>query len=168
MPSDSHETTAVIGIVSDTHGFLAPHATGLLQGVDYIVHAGDIGSLAIVDELRRLAPVYAVRGNMDREDWSKQLPLEEFIEIGNTVVYVIHDLEWIDIDLSAAHIDVVVHGHLHRPVYRVEQDILYLNPGSASYPRHHNPPTLALLTITVNNCHVQFWDIEKQSAFELS
>jgi putative phosphoesterase len=167
MPSDSHKTTAVIGIVSDTHGFLAPQAAGLLQGVDYIIHAGDIGSLAIVNDLRRIAPVYAVRGNMDGEDWSKQLPPEEFLEIGTTMIYVIHDLAWIDMDLAAAHIDVVIHGHLHRPLCQVEQDILWINPGSASYPRHHNPPSLALLNIAPNNCHVQFWDIEKQSVLEL-
>jgi putative phosphoesterase len=136
-----------IGLISDTHGLLRPEALAFLEGADRIVHAGDIGDPAIVDALARLAPLTAVRGNNDRGAWAEEFPLYEVVEAGGAFVYVLHDLNEIDINPAAAGFRVVVSGHSHRPVAEERRGVLYLNPGSAGPRRFKLPVTVARLRL---------------------
>lgn len=137
----------ILGVISDTHGLLRPEAVDALRGVDAIVHAGDVDEAGILEELRELAPVVAVRGNMDRGGWATSLPPSEVVRAGPFHLYVIHDLATLDLDPAAAEIDVVVFGHSHRPEIRWEGPVLYLNPGSAGPRRFRLPATLVRLEL---------------------
>jgi putative phosphoesterase len=128
-----------IGLISDTHGLLRPEAGSFLRGCDHIVHAGDIGSHEVLEELSALAPTTAVRGNNDRGRWAKALSETELLQLGKIGMYVIHDLAQLDIDPQAAGAGVVVSGHSHRPVIQKRNGILYVNPGSAG-PRRFKLP----------------------------
>jgi putative phosphoesterase len=132
-----------VGVISDTHGLLRPEALRALAGVDHILHAGDVGSLAILEELAKLAPVTAVRGNMDGGVWASSLQGTEALELGGAFFFLLHDLETLDLSPEAAGIRVVVHGHTHLPEIREEGDVLYLNPGSAGPVRGSKPVTVA-------------------------
>jgi len=129
----------LVGVISDTHGLLRPEAVAALAGVDTIVHAGDIGSAEILDALRRIAPVIAVRGNNDRDAWAAALPEIARLEIGATRIWVVHDLKELAEDPASAGVGVVISGHSHRP--RVE----LLNPGSAGPRRFSLPVAVARL-----------------------
>jgi putative phosphoesterase len=134
--------TLRIGLISDTHGLLRPQALDWLQGSDYIVHGGDIGSQDILDQLARIAPVTAVRGNNDREGWALQVPETDFLQAGELFIYALHDLALLDIDPGAAGVRVVVTGHSHRPLIEEREGVLYVNPGSAG-PRRFTLPISA-------------------------
>jgi len=136
------------GVISDTHGVLVPEALKILMGVDLIIHAGDIDTPAVLNELNRIAPVVAVQGNMDRGDWASHLCETEAIEIGQCLLYVLHDISRLDIDPSAAGMHAVVHGHTHQPSDELQNGVRYLNPGSATHPRRNLPPSLMKLYIT--------------------
>ena len=138
---------AIIGIISDTHGFLSQQASDALRGVDHIVHAGDVGGPEILQALNLLAPVTAVRGNTDGGNWAKQLPPGNMVSIAGITLYVLHDLYSIDIDPAAAGVQVVVSGHTHRPEIKTTNDILYLNPGSASQARNGGPKSIGRIKI---------------------
>jgi len=140
-PSVPHNEIRV-GLISDTHGLLRPAATQFLRGCDYIVHAGDIGSPGILEELAQLAPLTAVRGNNDKEPWARHLRDTELIPVGEIFVYVIHDLAQLDIEPGAAGVRVVVSGHSHRPCIEERAGVLYVNPGSAG-PRRFKLPIAA-------------------------
>ena len=131
-----------IGLISDTHGLLRPEALDYLQGSDYIVHGGDIGSQEILDELAKIAPVTAVRGNNDREDWAQHVPETDFLQVGEMFIYALHDLALLDIDPAAAGVRVVVTGHSHMPLIDERDGVLYVNPGSAG-PRRFTLPISA-------------------------
>jgi len=137
-----------VGVISDTHGLLRPEALEALRGVDHIIHAGDVGDPVILEQLRNVAPVTAVRGNMDLGGWGKGLPSSEVLEIGETAFYVLHDLEELDLDPEAAGISVVVSGHTHVPNARWAKGVLFLNPGSAGPIRGTKPVSLALMEIS--------------------
>ncbi len=137
-----------VGVVSDTHGLVRPEALEALRGAELIIHAGDIGGPEVIDELRRVAPVVAVRGNNDRGAWAEAFAEYEAVEVGGTFVYVLHDLNEIDVNPSAAGFRVVVSGHSHRPVAEERRGVLYLNPGSAGPRRFKLPVTLARLRVT--------------------
>ncbi len=137
----------LIGVISDTHGFLRPEAVDALQGSDYIVHAGDIGRSIVLDELRSIAPVVAVRGNMDRGWWTDQLPVADVLEADKILLYVIHDISRIDLDPKTSNIKVVVSGHTHSPSVGNHDGVLYLNPGSAGHSRFNLPVSIALIKI---------------------
>lgn len=137
-----------LGLISDTHGLVRPEALAALEGSSLIIHAGDIGSPGVLDALGRIAPVYAVRGNVDRGDWARQLPTSEVVEIGQRCLYVLHDLGTLDLDPEAAEFSVVVHGHSHRPQARRRGAVLYINPGSAGPRRFSLPVAVARLRIT--------------------
>ena len=137
-----------IGVISDTHGLLRPEALRALRGSDRIVHAGDVGDPGILDELGRLAPVVAVRGNVDRGTWADALPGTEGVEVGSVHLYVLHDLADLDLDPVAAGFAAVVSGHTHRPSSEVRDGVLYLNPGSAGPRRFRLPITVARLTVS--------------------
>lgn len=137
----------LLGVIADTHGLLRPEAVEALEGVDAIVHAGDVDRPGILEPLREIAPVVAVRGNMDRGAWSTALPATEVVEAGPFSIYVLHDLATLDLDPAAAGMDAVVFGHTHRHEARREDGVLYLNPGSAGHRRSGRPATLARLAL---------------------
>src|SRR5262245_54807644 len=129
----------VVGVISDTHGLLRPEALAALKGADAIVHAGDIGSAEILDTLRRIAPVVAVRGNNDRDAWASSLPEIAKTEIGGIRIWIVHDLAELAEDPPRAGVAVVISGHSHQPRVERRAGLLFLNPGSAG-PRRFNLP----------------------------
>ena len=131
-----------IGLISDTHGLLRPEVLAFLQGSDFIVHGGDIGSPDILEQLGRIAPVTAVRGNNDREAWAMQVPETDFLQVGEIFLYALHDLALLDIDPAAAGVRVVVSGHSHKPLVEERDGVLFVNPGSAG-PRRFSLPISA-------------------------
>ena len=135
----------IVGVISDTHGLLRPEAVAALAGCDLIVHAGDVGSPAVLAGLRRVAPVVAVRGNVDIESWARDLPESEVAQVGDASVYVLHDLARLDLDPAAAGFAAVVSGHSHVPAIEEQGGVLYLNPGSAGPRRFSLPVSLARL-----------------------
>ncbi len=137
-----------IGLLSDTHGLLRPEARAFAAGCDYIIHGGDIGSAAILDELSALAPLIAVKGNNDRQAWAAHLPQTDMIRVGGVFIYVIHDISQLDIDPGAAGANVIVSGHSHIPRIEHRDGILYVNPGSCG-PRRFKLP------ISVGEIHVE-------------
>jgi putative phosphoesterase len=120
-----------IGVISDTHGLLRPEAIESLRGSDYIIHAGDVGAPEILDELRALAPLTAVRGNVDKDEWAQKLPESEVLEVAGIAIYVLHDLTQLDLKPKAAGFAVVVSGHSHVPKQEQRDGVLYFNAGSA-------------------------------------
>jgi len=136
-----------IGVISDTHGVLRPEAVAALAGVDYIPHAGDVGDVAILDALRKIAPVTAIRGNIDRDGLCAQLPPTEVVELGGVAFYLLHDVKELDLDPRSAGIGAVVSGHSHKPAIEWRKGVLFLNPGSAGPRRFSLPVTIAMVTI---------------------
>ncbi len=136
------------GVVSDTHGLLRDELRQALQGVDGIIHAGDVGSPELLRQLRCLAPVTAVRGNMDAEAAFRELSWTETLKIGAVWVYVLHDLQGLDLDPVAGGFQVVISGHSHRPAREVRQGVMFLNPGSAGPRRFTLPVSMALLEVS--------------------
>jgi putative phosphoesterase len=128
-----------VGLISDTHGLLRPEARAFAGSCDYIIHGGDIGSAAILDELSALAPLTAVKGNNDRQAWAARLPETEMIRVGGVFIYVIHDIAQLDIEPHDAGAQVIVSGHSHKPGIGLRDGILYVNPGSCG-PRRFNLP----------------------------
>jgi putative phosphoesterase len=143
-----------IGIISDTHGLLRNEALNALSGVDHILHAGDIGDASILDALGRIAPVTAIRGNIDTSGACAELPATEVIELGGKTFYMLHSLQDLDIKPAAAGIAVVVSGHSHHPSSERRNGVLYLNPGSAGPRRFRLPVTLALVEIHTANAEI--------------
>jgi putative phosphoesterase len=138
----------LLGVISDTHGLLRPEALQALAGVEHILHAGDIGDAALLAELETVAPVTAVRGNMDRGGWTADLPQTEVVEVGGVLLYVLHDLDQLDLSPEASGFQAVVSGHTHEPEIRWANGVLYLNPGSAGPIRGSKPVSLALVEIS--------------------
>lgn len=136
-----------VGLISDTHGLLRPQALAALRGSDYIIHAGDIGKREILDELASIAPVTAVRGNNDEDDWAAPLPETATLKIGSVSIYVLHDRKELDIDPRVAGFDVVIAGHSHKPVIEEREGVLYVNPGSAGPRRFRLPITVGELVL---------------------
>lgn len=138
----------LIGVISDTHGWLRPEALAALQGSEHILHAGDVGNPAILDQLRTLAPVTAIRGNVDGYGPCSFLPETELVELGGRSFYMLHDRNALDLDPKAAGIAVVVSGHSHRPTMQWHKGILYFNPGSAGPRRFSLPVSLGFLNVS--------------------
>jgi putative phosphoesterase len=138
----------LIGVIADTHGLLRPEAVAALRGVDHILHAGDVGDAAILDELRALAPTTAIRGNIDRSGMCAKLPAIEIVELSGRSIYMLHDLSSLDLDPVAAGISAVVSGHSHHPKIERKKNVLYFNPGSAGPRRFSLPLSLGFLEIT--------------------
>jgi putative phosphoesterase len=136
-----------VGLVSDTHNLLRPEAVAFLRGADHIVHAGDIIDESILDQLRRIAPVTAVRGNNDRGAWAERLKETEIVRLGEVSLCAIHDLNQLDVDIADAGIDVVVSGHSHKPLVERRGRTLFVNPGSAGPRRFSLPIAVAELLI---------------------
>lgn len=136
-----------IGILSDTHGLLRPQARTALATVDHILHAGDVGDPTILDALRVLAPLTAIRGNIDTTGRCAELPPTEAVSLGDKLFYLVHSIKDLDIDPVAAEVAVVVSGHSHKPLLKQRGPVLYLNPGSAGPRRFRLPITMAFVTI---------------------
>jgi putative phosphoesterase len=136
-----------VGVISDTHGLLRPEALAALAGVDAILHAGDVGDAAILDALRKIAPLTAIRGNIDSMSECARLPATEMVELGGVSFYMLHDVKELDLDPVAAGIRVVVSGHSHKPAMEWRKGVLYLNPGSAGPRRFSLPVTVAMVTV---------------------
>ena len=136
-----------VGLISDTHGLLRLEALAFLRGSDFIVHAGDIGDAAVLEELRRLAPLTAVRGNNDKGPWAKSIAETEVLEVGEVSIYVLHDLAELDLDPVAAGFRVVVCGHSHHPSVEDRDGVLYVNPGSSGPRRFRLPIAAAELQV---------------------
>ena len=136
-----------IGVISDTHGLVRPEALRALTGADLIVHAGDVGTPAVLEALRAVAPVVAVRGNNDRGPWAAALAETEVVETDGRSLYVLHDLKELDLDPRAAGFDAVIAGHSHQPCIERRDGVLYLNPGSAGPRRFRLPIAVAWLAV---------------------
>ena len=137
----------LIGVISDTHGVLRPEAIQHLQHTELIIHAGDVGRQEVLDELRRIASVVAVRGNLDTGAWAAALPMAEVVEVGELSIYVLHDRHELDLDPAAAGFSAVISGHSHSPSITQKNGVLFLNPGSAGPRRFNLPVTIALLHV---------------------
>ena len=137
----------LIGIISDTHGLLRPEALAALRGVNHILHAGDVGDPMILDRLRQIAPVTAIRGNIDRNGPCSRLPSTEAVDLGGCLFYMVHSLDDLDLNPKAAFVQVVVSGHSHKPSIETRNGALYLNPGSVGPRRFKLPITLAHVRI---------------------
>jgi uncharacterized protein len=137
----------IIGVISDTHGLLRPEAVELLRGSEHIIHAGDIGAPEIVPELRKIAPVTAIRGNVDTQAWARSFAETEVVELGGLHIYVIHDVNALDLNPKAAGFAAVISGHSHQPKQEIKDGVLYFNPGSAGPRRFKLPITVGRLEI---------------------
>ena len=151
--------TLRVGLISDTHGLLRPEAIAFLAGCHHIVHAGDVGDERILDELAALAPITAVRGNVDTAAWAKRLPETARATVGDVTIYVLHDLQALDIDPRSARVQVVVSGHTHKPLVTERQGVLYVNPGSAGPRRFSLPITAAELLIDGRSISARIHDL---------
>jgi putative phosphoesterase len=137
----------IVGVISDTHGLLRPEAVGALRGSDYIIHAGDVGDAEILKQLNAIAPLTAVRGNVDREPWARKLPETQVLEAGGISIYVLHSVADLDLKPEAAGFAAVVSGHSHIPKQEVRNGVLYFNPGSAGPRRFKLPVSVGRLVI---------------------
>jgi putative phosphoesterase len=144
---------AIVGVISDTHGLVRPEAVAALQGVAHIVHAGDIGKPEVLEALRTIAPVSAVRGNNDHGPWAEEIEETAAVQIGGVWLYVLHDLHELDLDPKAAGFAAVIAGHSHRPKIEERNGVLYVNPGSAG-PRRFTLP-IAVARLEVHGDRVQ-------------
>jgi putative phosphoesterase len=137
----------LVGVISDTHGLLRPEAVAALRGSDIIIHAGDVGSPEVLDRLGALAPVRAVRGNVDTHSWARRLPETEAVQVGDLRLWVLHDISELDLDPAAAGFAAVVFGHSHKPSIEMRGGALYFNPGSAGPRRFKLPVTVGRLRV---------------------
>jgi len=138
-----------VGVISDTHGLMRPEALDALRGSDLIIHAGDIGSPAVLEALQRLARTCAVRGNNDRDAWGLTLPLTEVVSTGGQDLYLLHDIADLDVDPAAAGFAAVICGHSHKPLIEWREGVLFLNPGSAGPRRFRLPIAVARLSVSM-------------------
>jgi putative phosphoesterase len=151
---------AILGLISDTHGLLREEAARALRGSDLILHAGDVGTAETLERLKTMAPVVAVRGNVDTGEWAQALPLTEVIRAGSTMIYMLHVLQDLDLNPAAAGFHIVVSGHSHKPGQTEKDGVLYINPGSAGPRRFYLPVTVARLDLGVRPWKVEFVQLE--------
>jgi putative phosphoesterase len=148
-----------IGVISDTHGLLRHEAIQALIGVDHILHAGDVGDPLILDKLRWIAPLTAIRGNVDHVGICSHLPASDVVELGGCLFYLMHSLLDLDIEPLVAGIAVVVCGHTHRAEVKEKNGVLYLNPGSIGPRRFDLPITLAKVTVAEGSLHAEIVEL---------
>ncbi|HMD17987.1 MAG TPA: metallophosphoesterase family protein [Terriglobales bacterium] len=154
------ERTVILGVISDTHGLLRPEALRALRGSDRILHAGDVGAPEILDALAQIAPVTAVRGNVDTKPWARSLPETEVVEAAGVSIYILHDLSQLDLKPQAAGFRVVVYGHSHQPTMEEKNGVLYFNPGSAGPRRFHRPVSVGKLVIEAGKVRAKLLELE--------
>jgi len=148
-----------IGVISDTHGLLRPEALAALHGSDYIVHAGDIGDPLILKKLAEIAPVTAIRGNVDREAWARKIPTTNVLEVAGVSIYVLHNLNELDLKPEAGGFRVVVFGHSHVAKQEEKNGVLYFNPGCAGPRRFRLPVTVGRLHVKHGKASVEIVEI---------
>jgi putative phosphoesterase len=156
----------LVGIISDTHGRLPHSVAKAFEGVDFIIHAGDIGEPDVLKALDKIAPTIAVRGNMDFGRWTQPLAAEEIIECNQIRLLVIHDVFRLKLKPGNDAPNIIISGHTHRPLQQENQGVLYLNPGSAGYPKSGQPATVAQLQIKGQSCQARF--VELKAAPDIS
>ena len=137
----------LVGVISDTHGLLRPEAVAALRGSDLIIHAGDVGTPEVIDELRNLAPTFVVRGNVDKAQWAGALPMTAHVEVGGLVFHVLHGISELDLKPAAVGYAAVVYGHSHQPAIEMREGVLFLNPGSAGPRRFKLPVSIARVSV---------------------
>ena len=146
-----------VGVISDTHGLLRPQVLTAFGGVDHILHAGDVGDCSVLDQLRELAPVTAIRGNIDRTGSCAELPAEEYIALAGVNLYMLHDVHALSLDPAAAGVQAVLFGHSHKPLIDHRKGVLFFNPGAAGPRRFSLPVTVGLFLVkdgTITPAHV--------------
>jgi uncharacterized protein len=148
-----------IGILSDTHGSLSPKARSALSGADVIIHAGDFDTPEVLADIKNVAPVIAVRGNMDAGNWAMQLPPADMVSLGGQHLYVLHNLNALDLDPVAADIRVVISGHTHQAAASQSNGVLFLNPGSPTSPRYGTEASVAMLQLDHGRVRYRFVEV---------
>jgi putative phosphoesterase len=149
-----------IGLISDTHGLLRPEAVAALRGSGLILHAGDVGDPEILTTLRGIAPLVAIRGNVDTEPWAKILQPTEVVTAAGVTFYMLHDVKSLDLSPEAAGFTIVLSGHSHKPLQEIRRGVLYINPGSAGPRRFSLPITVARLNLNVKPFHAEYISLE--------
>jgi len=152
--------TVILGVISDTHGLLRPEAIEALRGSDRILHAGDVGAPEILEALFEIAPVTAIRGNVDTAAWAHALPATEVVEISGVSIYMLHDLGQLKLKPEAAGFRMVVYGHSHQPKIEEKNGALYFNPGSAGPRRFHLPVSMGRLIIAAGKVQAELVELE--------
>ena len=142
-----------VGIISDTHGLLREEVIKILKTCDYIVHGGDINKKEVLDELKKIAPVFVVKGNNDKGEWAEKLPIELYFSIGKINFYMIHNKK--DVPNNQENIDMIIFGHSHKYFYEIIDNIAWLNPGSCGKRRFNLPINLAIMTIENNDYKIE-------------
>lgn len=150
-----------IGVISDTHGLLRDEALRHLGGSDLIIHAGDVDTPEILETLTKIAPLTVVRGNVDRGAWAKKIPATDVLETGGLSIYVLHNLQELDLNPKAAGFAAVIHGHSHKPKQEVRDGVLYFNPGSAGPRRFNLPISVGRLTVEGGKINAEIIEIVK-------
>ena len=150
----------IVGVISDTHGLLRPQAVKLLRGSEHIIHAGDIGSPEIIPALEKIAPVTAIRGNVDTQAWARRFAETEVVELVGIQFYIIHDVNTLDLNPKAAGFAAVVSGHSHQPAQEIKDDVLYFNPGSAGPRRFRLPISVGRLEVSGKGLRAQILTID--------
>ncbi len=150
----------LIGVISDTHGLLRPEARIALAECEHILHAGDVGDPGILDALSGIAPVTAIRGNVDVSGACAELPETEMVKLGGVVFYLVHSVHWLDLSPKAAGVQVVVSGHSHKPSIDRKNGVLYINPGSAGPKRFRLPVSLGLVTVSNGEAEARIVSLE--------
>jgi len=158
-PSPTRSQQHVVGVISDTHGLVRPEAVERLRGSNLIVHCGDVGAPAVLDALRAVAPVRAVRGNNDKGPWAAALPTDDVVEVGDHVLYVIHDLAELALEPAAAGFTAVLAGHSHRPLVEERDGVVFLNPGSAGPRRFSLPVSVAKIVLAPGRCDARIIEL---------
>lgn len=153
-----------VGVVSDTHGLLRPETRAFLAGCDYIIHGGDVGSALILEELEAMAPLIVVKGNNDTQPWAARLRASELVRVANIFLYVIHNLDELDVDPAAAGVRVVVSGHSHQPKIFERDGILYVNPGSCGPRRFKLPVSVAEIMVSGTAVNARWIDLLSAAA----
>jgi putative phosphoesterase len=148
-----------IGVISDTHGLLRPQALAALRGSELIIHAGDVGDPQILAALGKIAPLSAVRGNTDRGSWTKELPATQIIKFERYSIYVLHDLNELELNPASAGFHAIISGHSHRSKIETKDGVLYFNPGSAGPRRFDLPISVGRLTISDGGLQAEIVDL---------
>jgi len=154
------EKRITLGLISDTHGLLRPEAVEALRGSDRILHGGDVGAPEILEALARIAPVTAVRGNVDTKSWACALPETEVVEAGGVSIYILHDRGQLDLKPEAAGFRVIVYGHSHQPQIEEKNGVLYFNPGSAGPRRFKLPVSIGRLKIKAGKIEAELVELK--------
>jgi hypothetical protein len=158
-PENMSERGITVGVISDTHGLLRPQAVAALRGSDVIIHAGDVGNPGVIEALARVAPTFAVRGNIDTGDWAARLPVTEVVEVGERRFYVLHEISALDRDPADAGFAAVVFGHSHQPSIERRHGVLFLNPGSAGPRRFKLPVAVARIAVSGRELHPEIVEL---------